>query len=293
MFDTMKVAKRIRSARIARNMTQMELADAMGVSYQAVSNWERGNSMPDISKLADLCSTLHLSVDELLGIEKETAAVSKVMNKEPLSVEELADIAPMLPPEQMEAETRKATGGKAKFNATALAGIAMFMDDDLLEELIEDAQVDSLADLASLAPFMGSDLLDKLVKKAPKGDISGITALAPFLDDDTMDWIICQCDKSVDGELISALAPFLSEHALDHLVKNCDMELDRKLMKSLAPFLSEETIDALADQQIARGNGKALSEIYCFMSSQTVRKVAKALMAQGDLEALREAAEYM
>ena len=35
-------------------MTQMELADRMGISFQVVSNWERGNSMPDISKLPEL-----------------------------------------------------------------------------------------------------------------------------------------------------------------------------------------------------------------------------------------------
>ena len=44
MFDTMQVGRRIRTARIEKNMTQMELADRMGVSYQAVSNWERGVS---------------------------------------------------------------------------------------------------------------------------------------------------------------------------------------------------------------------------------------------------------
>ena len=44
MFDTTKVAKRIKEARVAQNLTQMQLADAMGVSYQAVSNWERGVS---------------------------------------------------------------------------------------------------------------------------------------------------------------------------------------------------------------------------------------------------------
>ena len=38
MFNTIEVAKKIRSARQARNMTQMALADAMGVSFQAVSN---------------------------------------------------------------------------------------------------------------------------------------------------------------------------------------------------------------------------------------------------------------
>lgn len=44
MFDIMKAARNIREARIARNLTQMNLADAMEVSYQAVSNWERGVS---------------------------------------------------------------------------------------------------------------------------------------------------------------------------------------------------------------------------------------------------------
>lgn len=63
MFDTMKIAKKIREARIAKNLTQMNLADAMGVRYQAVSNWERGNSMPDISKLEDLCQVLDIRVE--------------------------------------------------------------------------------------------------------------------------------------------------------------------------------------------------------------------------------------
>ena len=44
MFDMMKIAKMIKRARIRKNMTQMDLADEMGVSYQAVSNWERVQS---------------------------------------------------------------------------------------------------------------------------------------------------------------------------------------------------------------------------------------------------------
>ena len=70
MFDTMKTAKKIKEARISLDMTQMNLADAMEVSYQAVSNWERGNSMPDISKLEQLCKILHLTMEELLGSKR-------------------------------------------------------------------------------------------------------------------------------------------------------------------------------------------------------------------------------
>ena len=69
MFDTVKIGKKIKQARLDRNLTQMKLADAMGVSYQAVSNWERGNSMPDIGKLEELCALLGIGVEELLDIE--------------------------------------------------------------------------------------------------------------------------------------------------------------------------------------------------------------------------------
>ena len=71
MFDMNKVAANIKAARTKQNMTQMNLADEMGVSYQAVSNWERGNSMPDISKLPELCKILQISFEELVG-EKNT-----------------------------------------------------------------------------------------------------------------------------------------------------------------------------------------------------------------------------
>ena len=79
MFDVEKIAKRIKETRIEKNMTQGDLADLMGVSYQAVSNWERGNSMPDISKLEDLCGFLEISVGELLGIENKETKTSGSM----------------------------------------------------------------------------------------------------------------------------------------------------------------------------------------------------------------------
>ena len=54
MFNMKQVGRKIVALRKAQNMTQTELADKMNVSFQAVSNWERGNSMPDLSKLPQL-----------------------------------------------------------------------------------------------------------------------------------------------------------------------------------------------------------------------------------------------
>lgn len=51
-----------------KNMTQDVLAGKLGVTPQALSKWERGVSLPDISMLADLAGILEVSVDWLLGI---------------------------------------------------------------------------------------------------------------------------------------------------------------------------------------------------------------------------------
>ena len=69
MFEMGETGRKISAARKAKNMTQMELADQMGISFQAVSNWERGSSMPDISKLPELAEILGVSIDQLLGEE--------------------------------------------------------------------------------------------------------------------------------------------------------------------------------------------------------------------------------
>ena len=45
MFDMKQIGKNITNLRKTNNMTQMELADKLGISFQAVSNWERGDSL--------------------------------------------------------------------------------------------------------------------------------------------------------------------------------------------------------------------------------------------------------
>lgn len=60
---------RIADLRKRDNMTQQELADRLGVTYQAVSKWETGVTMPDISLLPELSQVFSVSVDELLGLK--------------------------------------------------------------------------------------------------------------------------------------------------------------------------------------------------------------------------------
>ena len=65
--------KSILGLRQNANMTQEELALRMGVTPQAISKWERGQSLPDISIFTELCRALNESADKLLGLENKEA----------------------------------------------------------------------------------------------------------------------------------------------------------------------------------------------------------------------------
>lgn len=64
--------KSILNLRQNANMTQEELALRMGVTPQAISKWERGQSLPDITLFAQLCKALNVSADILLGLENKS-----------------------------------------------------------------------------------------------------------------------------------------------------------------------------------------------------------------------------
>lgn len=54
-----------------RKMTQEEFASRIGVTAQAVSKWERGNGLPDVSLLAGICKVLGISANVLIGIDEK------------------------------------------------------------------------------------------------------------------------------------------------------------------------------------------------------------------------------
>lgn len=64
----MTIGERIKDLRKKNDLTQEKLADYLCVSYQAVSKWECGLSSPDLLLVAPLTKLLHVSADELLGL---------------------------------------------------------------------------------------------------------------------------------------------------------------------------------------------------------------------------------
>ena len=64
-----KIGKFILELRKEKNMTQMELAEKIGVTDRAISKWENGRGMPDLSLLFPLCKELGVTINDLLSGE--------------------------------------------------------------------------------------------------------------------------------------------------------------------------------------------------------------------------------
>jgi len=65
----MKIGEKIKQLRNSRGITQETLANHLGISFQAVSKWENGTALPDITLVPALSTYFGVSADELLGLQ--------------------------------------------------------------------------------------------------------------------------------------------------------------------------------------------------------------------------------
>ena len=67
----MDIGSKIKNARMKVNLTQEQVAEALGVSRQTVSNWENEKTYPDIVSVVKMSELYHISLDHLLKEEQE------------------------------------------------------------------------------------------------------------------------------------------------------------------------------------------------------------------------------
>ena len=70
---TIYLSENLKKLRRGKDLTQEKLAEHLGVTFQSVSNWERGESYPDITMLPEIAAFFSVSTDELLGLSKAKA----------------------------------------------------------------------------------------------------------------------------------------------------------------------------------------------------------------------------
>lgn len=269
MFDQQRIGANIMKARKAKGYTQMTLADALGVSFQAVSNWERGQTCPDIANLSELSRVLDLSIDELLGNRRAAEITREIAeDKTPeLQPEELQQVAPLLTGEQAD----KAASVSAS-DFAALAALAPFLSEEFLGEAVITLyeRTGSLDGAMSLVPFMAEDDIGELASLiVPKEGVAGLTKLAPFMNEDELgDFVLEQFQKGGLKD-INSLLPFLNDNVLCELAEQLLKKGDLKAILPLAPFLDEDILDEVARAILKGKDPSMLSGLAAFLTGDS------------------------
>jgi transcriptional regulator with XRE-family HTH domain/DNA-directed RNA polymerase subunit RPC12/RpoP len=81
-MNQIKIGKFIAERRKNAALTQMQLAERLGITDKAISKWERGLAMPDTSIMLALCEILGISVNELLSGEKTSMENNNPKNEQ-------------------------------------------------------------------------------------------------------------------------------------------------------------------------------------------------------------------
>ena len=221
MFDMTEIGRRIATYRKEKGMTQMGLANELGVSYQAVSNWERGESMPDIAKLEDLSKELGASIDAILGNDKKSKAAESLSHgKIPEDIKEvLPELLPVMTPQQIE-ESVEVIKDDA-LDASYLVAIAPFVERDTISGLADNLTEIRFGQLVGLAPFISKSVVSKLLEQKVTEvlTISQLLSIAPFANKKVISARALQLEKGFSPMQLCGLAPFLEQGVLDIIIK--------------------------------------------------------------------------
>jgi transcriptional regulator with XRE-family HTH domain len=228
MMNMQRIGRKICDLRKQMDMTQVELADKLNVSYQAVSSWERGLTMPDIAKLPEISQVLQVSVDELLDSKGQADLIQNILNSPDAAmdgrevyVDEIEEIAPILKPKQV-------------------------------DNLAKISKVSSIAELSEIAPFVSRGVLDELVKNAAKGgSIAELSEIAPFVSKEVLDELARNAALGGNIKELAEIAPFVSKEVLNELARNAALGGNIKELTEIAPFVSREVLDELVRKMAA------------------------------------------
>lgn len=260
-MDMKMIGKRILDARREKGMTQMALADEMMVSYQAVSNWERGLTMPDITKLPQLCEILNLSIETLLGKVSTNPLVQKAIHPnqsvEQVTVQDIESVGAIIPTQEV---------------------------DEALKSIKETC---TFEEIIQIAPFASTKTLDALVDIAlEKSSITSkemalvLGQLAPFISDEKINDLVQRLGLEEQEETLFTLLPFLNEASLETLLHRYLDSNREAFAMTLVPFLNDAQVEQLAESYYQKGGTEKLVMLAPFLSTKALNRYAMTILKE-------------
>ena len=302
MFHMKNIGFKISELRKKNNMTQMELADKMNISFQAVSNWERGNSMPDISKLPELAKIFGVSVDEIIGTKSPlldsivNGRMEKYIADNGLTKDEIKEIAPIIKPSQAKhifENIKDAADIKGIEDLLPFLKLAEMFGDSVDESIGKSSSVPdgtengrrkedsenakdaaNIRELEDLLPFLDQETIDDIARKFI-AEGKSIDDIAMFVSRDIVNELAIAAYETKGMDAIEDIAPFVSRDVLKQIAEKEYAKNGLRNFEAVAPFLDGGYLSQLAKQAVEKDGIKAISPIAPFLDRQMLTEFVK------------------
>lgn len=277
MFDITATGKRLAKFRRDANYTQMEVAEKLGISFQAVRYWECGKTMPDISNLIRISELYNVSIDAILDNEKQAKTILCLSknHKSP----DLLEIISILKPSEINAAIEN-----SQINAESFQQIfesAPYLEENILSSLAMKYShlIEEFSQVCLIACYINMEALDKIAL-----DNSGLVKTF---------WQICELACRMSKAAVSKL---VSEHLdlpknfkeIENIVFYLEKSVANKLvlynMKkieqfstvcNLACYLSKDVLSRIAEENAEKVDDfEQVSNLACQLLTSALSKLA-------------------
>ena len=197
MFDIKKFGGYLSRLRKSADMTQMELADRLNLTRQAVSRYEQGDSFPDVSILVTIADIFHVTLDELISSGDPTRGEAVILEKTaqgreaeapgPEHMEDVLNLAPYLKPSIL---SRLSAGlAKQGIDISGIVALAEYLNDDGTAAMLENARFEKVSPmlLEKLMPLLNERSKYTIFQKIFEGELDWHLLRLIILYTDDMD----------------------------------------------------------------------------------------------------------
>ncbi len=231
MFNMKKFADFLAAKRIKCGYTQGQLADRLGVTHQAVSKWERGETMPEISKISELSRALETSADEVFAAmhsndgADEEARVYRDDEYYALPDKTLVGDVYVLAPYLSRSTLRSAIAEIVRVRGSSSAKLLFrFADEDMLREIAVTAfEADFEAGHVDLVPYLPKETATKFIlNRYSSQDTNATLGMLKYISDPELVGMIFDeyVDKYGNWNILKpVIDKILPEVVIDHGIK--------------------------------------------------------------------------
>jgi transcriptional regulator with XRE-family HTH domain len=280
MFNMISIGRKIAQLRKTKNLTQMEMADMLDISFQAISNWERGQTMPDISKLPEIAEIFGVSIDEILENEKGTHIVKVItegktkeyLKQNQVSFEEFSNVAPLLKTVQSDEVFENIND---KLSTKDIYSILPYISNEIVDKCAKKAfEIEGMDSLTSIAPFISSEVIDELAIKA--FDLNGLNALvtiAPFISDNIISTCARKSYEATGINSLIAMCPYIDDNVIDELaIKVFELNGINALVP-IAPYISDNVITTCARKSYKAAGINSLTAMCPYIDGKVINEL--------------------